>query len=101
MNSLPFDLLRDCDLTIALDVTGELSPPDGTPSYTETLFHSFHNMEKHILELRLKAQQPDVYLRPEIRDVRVPEFYRADEIYRQAATVKASLKRQLAARVTL
>lgn len=101
VNPLPFDLLRGCDLTIAVDVTGELSSPDGAPSYTETLFHSFHNMEKHILELKLRERRPDIYLRPEIRDIRVLEFYRADEIYRQAEAAKAALKRELARRVTL
>lgn len=101
VDPLPFDVLRGCDLTIAVDVTGELSPPEGAPSYTETLFHSFHNMEKRILEQQLRGRRPDVYVHPDIRDIRVLEFYRADEIYRQAEAAKASLKRQLASLLVL
>lgn len=101
VNPLPFDQLPDCDLTIAVDVTGELSGHDGPPSYTETLFYSIHNMEQRILTQKLKEQRPDIYLRPEIRDVRALQFYRAEEVYRQSSAVTTELKQQLAALMVL
>ena len=96
VNPLPFDQLPDCDLTIAVDVTGNLSGHDGTPSYSETLFYSIHNMEKRILTQKLKELRPDIYLRPDIHDVRALQFYRAEEIYRQSANISNELRRRLA-----
>lgn len=97
VNPVPYDLLTDCDITVAIDVGGITEPPkDGTPSYAETIFVSIHNMEQTILEQKLRDHPPDIYIRPDIKDVRVLEFYKAEEIYRQAAPAAAKLRKKLA-----
>ncbi|MEN8175716.1 MAG: patatin-like phospholipase family protein [Pseudomonadota bacterium] len=102
VNPLPHDLLvRDCDLVIAVDVTGDRAAAEGSPGYTEALFTSFHNMQKRILLQRLERQPPEIYLKPRIEGVRVLEFYEADAIYAQAAGMKKELKRALRHRLDL
>jgi NTE family protein len=98
VNPVPYDLLTDCDITVAIDVGGVVTPPaDGTPSYAETIFVSIHNMEQTILDQKLHDHPPDIYIRPDIQNVRVLEFYKAEEIYRQAAPAAAKLRRTLTA----
>lgn len=101
VNPVPYDLLLDdCDVTVAIDVSGVPDTDGGkSPSYAETVFHSIHNMANTILEHKLAARPPDVLIRPEIRGIRVLEFYRADEIYRAALPGKQRLLQQLRVRV--
>lgn len=92
-NPLPYDLLMDeCDVVIAIDVSGDRKPDaeDGL-SFMGVLFHSFHTMSENILAEKLKQQQPDIYIRPDITDVRVLEFYKAEQVLTQALPAKRSL----------
>jgi NTE family protein len=43
----------------------------------------------------LKFLKPDIYIKPEIYDVRVFDFAKADSIFKQAQPAKEDLKRQL------
>lgn len=97
VNPLPFDLLMDdCDLVVAIDVAGNRNHEDGeTPSFLSVLFHSFHNMEKAILREKLQHEKPDIYVRPDINDVRLLEFYKADQVFAEAQPARARLKRRL------
>jgi NTE family protein len=99
VNPLPYDLLFDaCDVVIAVDVIGRRTRRgDLLPSYTETLFNSFQIAEKTILREKMKARPPTIYVEPEIHDVRVLEFHKAERIYEQAAPARERLKRSLAA----
>ncbi len=97
VNPVPYDLLVDeCAVTVAIDVHGtSLSAEDGMPSYWETTFNSVQIMQEAILSEKLKRLPPTIYIRPELRGIRVLEFYRSEEIYRQAAPAKEELKRRL------
>ena len=97
VNPVPYDLLLDsCDITIAIDVIGKRKPGDELiPSYTETLFNTFQISEKTIVVEKLKACAPTIYIEPEIEDVRVLEFHKADEIYVQAGSARDELRRAL------
>ena len=66
------------------------------PSYTETLFNTFQISEKTILAEKMKARPPAIYIEPEIEDVRVLEFHKAEEIYAQARPARDELRRALA-----
>lgn len=97
VNPLPFDLLMDdCDLVVAIDVAGNRSHEDGeNPSFFNVLFHSFHNMERAILREKLQRERPHIYIRPDINDVRLLEFYKAGQVFSEAQPARAQLKRQL------
>ncbi|HLF58058.1 MAG TPA: patatin-like phospholipase family protein [Alphaproteobacteria bacterium] len=98
VNPVPYDLLpADCDVTVAIDVLGTRAHRAGSrPNLLDGIFNTFQIMEKSIVEEKLKRKPCDIYIRPEIVDVRVLEFFRRDLIYRQAAPAKEELKRKLA-----
>ncbi|MEY6431522.1 patatin-like phospholipase family protein [Thioalkalicoccus limnaeus] len=85
-NPVPYDLLLDrYDIVIAVDVLGERVPNEAeAPSMAQTIFASFNNMQRSILSAKLADRSPDILIQPDLRDVRVLEFYRAEDIYRQA-----------------
>jgi len=96
-NPLPYDLLQaDCELVIAVDVSGSRDLGDGeTLSSLGVLLQSFHTMSNNILAEKLKQQPPEIYIRPDIRNVKVLEFYKAREIFEQAQPAKRQLVKAL------
>jgi NTE family protein len=99
VNPVPFDLLLEkCDTVIAIDVLGERTPtPDKTPGYFENLFNTIQISQTAILREKMRRQPPDIYIRPELEDIRVLEFNRVDEIYAQAAPARDRLRKALRA----
>jgi NTE family protein len=96
-NPLPYDLVRaGSDIVIAIDVSGEREVEDGESlSSIGVLLHSFHTMSNNILAEKLKQQRPDIYIRPDIRNVRVLEFYKAKQVFEQAQPARRELVRDL------
>jgi len=96
-NPLPYDRVQDdCDIVIAIDVSGSNHLENGdTLSSMGVLLQSFSSMSRNLLLERLKRQQPDVYIRPDIRNVKILEFYKAREIYAQAQPAQQQLINEL------
>lgn len=96
-NPLPYDLLTDeCDVVVAIDVSGDGKLDDGDAlSFMGVLFHSFHTMSGNILAAKLEQQKPDIHIRPHITNVRVLEFYKAEQVFAQALPGKRSLEKAL------
>lgn len=97
VNPLPFDLIMDkCNITIAIDVTAFKAQNESEiPPTFDSVFTTYQTMQNSIIKERLKFLRPDIYIRPEIYDVRVFDFVKADLIFKQAQTAKEELKRQL------
>jgi NTE family protein len=97
VNPLPFDLIMDrCDITIAIDVTAFKAQNESEiPPTFDSVFTTYQTMQNSIIKERLKFLRPDIYIRPEIYDVRVFDFVKADMIFKQAQPAKDELKRQL------
>ena len=97
VNPLPFDLIKDqCDITIAIDVTAFKAQNESEiPPTFDSVFTTYQTMQNSIIKERLKFLRPDIYIRPEIFDVRVFDFVKADLIFKQAESAKEELKRQL------
>lgn len=97
VNPVPFDLLpKNCDLTIAIDVLGQRSSTLGQiPSLSEAVFNTFQIMQKSIIREKLHASHPDIYIEPKIANIKVLEFYKADEIFQKARGIKSQLKRRI------
>lgn len=97
VNPLPFDLIMDkCDITIAIDVTAFKAQNESEiPPTFDSVFTTYQTMQNSIIKERLKFLRPDIYIRPEIFDVRVFDFVKADLIFKQAQSAKDELKRQL------
>ncbi len=96
VNPVPFDVLNDCDLVIAVNVMGNRTESaDLIPSFTEAIFNNFQIMQTTILKHKLRAGPPDIFIEPEIVDIQMLEFYKAKEILRQSGPAKELLRRQL------
>ena len=97
VNPVPYDLLlKECDVVVAIDVLGTRSAgPDDRPSYLETTSNSFQIMQAAIVREKLRRQAPEIYIRPKLENIRVLEFYKADEIYLQARAGQNRLRRRL------
>lgn len=98
VNPVPWDLLfEDCDLVIAIDVSGERSrPADGT-GYFDILFNSIKVMQNAIVMAKMRHREPDILIAPAIRDVRALEFYEAASVFEQAEPAKKQLEERLGA----
>ncbi len=96
-NPLPYDRVQDeCDIVIAIDVSGRRSIANGeTPSSLGVLLQGFTVMSRNILLEKLKQQRPTVFIQPDIRDVKILEFYKAREIFEQARPAQQQLAREL------
>jgi NTE family protein len=97
VNPVPFDVLRKkCDIVIAVDVLGQRVPDeDQMPSLSEALFNSFQIAESSIVQEKMKTNKPDIYLQPDIRDVRVLDFGKSAQIYEQAESTCERLRVEL------
>ena len=102
VNPVPFDLLEhSCDFTIAVDVIGSRkvqNRPGGAPFF-ETVFTAFQIMQNTILHEKLEQRRPDIYLRPPLVDIKVLDFHKSEQIYRQAACAKVKLQKELERRL--
>ena len=97
VNPVPYDLLPDdCDIKIAIDVLGVRSKgAEHTPSLAETVTNVFQIAQRAIVAERIKYAPPDIYIQPEIKDVEEMEFRKIIDVYEQATTAQAELRKQL------
>ena len=97
VNPIPYDLLpQDCDITIAVDVAGRRTPSsDETPSMVDLVFNAFQIAARSIVQEKLSRVKPDIYVELDIEDVRLLEFYKAAQVFRQAQPAKEQFKREL------
>jgi len=83
VNPLPYDLIRtECDLTIAIDVSGEktYAPGNPVPNMVESILSTFQIMQASIVAAKRKLSPPDIYVKPALTNIRVLDFYRYKEI---------------------
>jgi len=97
VNPIPFDILmNDCDITVAIDITAyRTSNGKEYPPTFESVFTTYQIMQNSINQQKMKFIKPDIYIRPEIYDVRVFDFSKHESIFRQSKTAKDKLKREL------
>tara|TARA_R110001592_G_scaffold116059_1_gene316992 strand:+ start:130440 stop:131273 length:834 start_codon:yes stop_codon:yes gene_type:complete len=96
VNPVPFDILpKECDLVIAIDVIGERTVSEKMPSLSEAVFNTYQIMQKSIIREKLEAMTPDIYFEPNVGKLRVLEFYRANEVFNIAETIKQPLKEKI------
>ncbi len=97
VDPVPYDLLLDrCDIVVAVDVAGRRTyPSPSNLSFFDVVAESFQTMEKSILRAQMKDRPPDIYLKPDLVDIRLLDFARAEYIYRQAQPARDELKKSL------
>lgn len=96
VNPIPWDVLEDCDVIVAVDVLGYAESISGSPpNAVKAVLNMFDIMQKSIVEARKKSDRPDIYIKPEIRNIGILEFNRAEEIYACAETACSELEKKL------
>lgn len=100
VNPLPYNLLQaECDLVIAVDVGGVRNADEKhRPAFFDTVIGGFEIMEASMIRDRLKSNPPDIYLKPDIRNVGLLEFHKAEQVFRQSEPVRDELRRRLQCR---
>jgi NTE family protein len=80
-------------VTIAVDVSGTHTPNrhEG-PSVMESILGSFRIMQTASLDAKMKVLQPDIFVHPEIHNVRLPDFNKAEEVFRQTEPAMKELR---------
>lgn len=96
-NPLPFDLLvKRHELTIAIDVTGSRKNRGNKQTdWMEMFFSTFEIMQQSIIVVRKENNRPDIYIKPDIQNVRLLHFNRIDSIMEQAAPAAKQLRKEL------
>lgn len=85
VNLVPYDHIIDrCDVSIVVNVAkartpGKLEPP----TVLESILGTFEIMQMAALAQRMKRREPDIYIRPEISDVRMFDFNKIEDVFRQ------------------
>jgi NTE family protein len=96
VNPVPYDLLLgECDIVIAVDVAGRRTQSAAEPGFFEIILDSFQTMEHTIVAEKIKNHAPAIYVKPDLVDIRLLDFAKAPEIYRQAQPAKQQLKHSL------
>ena len=97
VNQVPYDLLlKRADFTIAVDVSSARGRGSKEiPGAVESVLEAFNIMQTAALAEKMKYSKPDIYLRPDIQGVRIFDFGKLDEVYRQAAPAAEKLRQQL------
>jgi NTE family protein len=76
-NNLPFDIIRDdCDILIAIDVSGTKSFPiePKIPNWFDNMMTSFQILQSSIVEHQMKVCKPEIYIKPSLQDVGILDF---------------------------
>lgn len=97
VNPLPFDTLPETSaFTVAIDVsTGPEEGGTEMPSALEAVLGSTQITINSILTAKLQAGAPDLLIRPKVRQYRVLDFFKIDEILDDCQTVRDEVKRAL------
>ncbi len=105
VNSLPYEMLREtCDLTIAINVVGDKLPKADKrekPKFFEALLSAFEIYEAAAIENKLHHAQPDIYIKPEIKNIDLLDFHLIDEIIDGVKKDAQAFKQQLTAYLQL
>lgn len=96
VNPVPHDILDDCDVVIAIDVMGfPAKERPKEPGLFSSVIGMFDVMQNTIIEQRLDANPPNLYLKPDIRGVDILDFHRSQEVYEMAEPAARKLQRWL------
>ena len=86
VNPVPYDhIMKRCDVTIAVDVSRtRVRTKREMPSVLESILGTFDIMQAAVVAEKMRHRKPDIYIRPEIRDVRMLDFSKMETVFRKA-----------------
>jgi len=97
VNLVPYDLLMGrADFIIAVNVSRvRFAGEDEIPNALEAVLGTFDIMQTTMLVDKLERLKPDIYVWPQIRDIRMLDFTKIEEVFAQATSVAEELRKQL------
>jgi NTE family protein len=97
VNLVPYDLLMGrADFIIAVNVSRvRYAGEDEIPNALEAVLGTFDIMQTTMLGDKLKRLKPDIYVWPQIRDIRMLDFTKIEEVFAQATSAAEELRKQL------
>lgn len=98
VNLVPYDhLMSQADVVIAVDVSEVRSPVgSGIPRPLDAAMGAVDIMQSAALAEKLRRLKPDLFVRIEIKDVRMFDFAKAEEVLRQSVPAVEAFRAQLA-----
>jgi len=98
VNPVPYDILHDCDLVVAIDVMGKMREhKTKVPNVVRAVLGAFDIMQNSIIAEKLKHDPPDIYIKPDVIGVDILDFYKANDIYEQSGPARRELRERLEA----
>ncbi len=97
VNQVPYDLLMGrADLIIAVNVSRvRIAGGPEIPNALESVLGTFDIMHATMLTDKLKKLRPDIYVWPQIRDIRMLDFGKIQEVFDQAVPAAEELRKEL------
>jgi NTE family protein len=97
VNLVPYDLLMGrAEFIIAVNVSRvRYAGEDEIPNALEAVLGTFDIMQTTMLADKLERLKPDIYVWPQIRDIRMLDFTKIEEVFAQATSAAEELKKQL------
>jgi NTE family protein len=100
-NPLPFDHVSECSITVASDVAGgPTGTSDRQPGLIECVVGAAQISMQSVIREKLRWNQPDVLVRPEINGVFILDFLKTQLILEMNVAFKDDLKRRLEHAIT-
>jgi NTE family protein len=97
VNLVPYDLLMGrAEFIIAVNVSRvRYAGEDEIPNALEAVLGTFDIMQTTMLADKLERLKPDIYVWPQIRDIRMLDFTKIEEVFAQTTSSAEELKKQL------
>lgn len=97
VNNVPYDILPpSCDYTIAIDVAPLREPgPRRVPSILDSVLGMFDMLIERNVTAKRATAPPTIYIRPGFSRIRVLDFNKHEEIFRQAEPAMEALRTDL------
>ena len=98
VNVVPYEhIMKLCDVTIAVDVSGTLTThKHEIPTLIESALGTVRIMQTASLAAKMKILQPDIFVRPEIHDVKLLDFNKVEDVFKQAEPAMEELRAKIA-----
>jgi NTE family protein len=102
VNIVPYDhVMSHCEVTIAVDVGGTRVPERHTiPGIFDAILGTFDIMQEAALAEKMKREKPDIYVKPELRNIRMLEIDKIEDIFDQARPSIKTLRDKLSEKIS-
>jgi NTE family protein len=85
VNLVPYDhIIQRSDMSIAVNVAKARTPgKSDPPSVLESILGTFEIMQMASLAEKMRRRKPDIYIHPEISDIRMFDFNKIEDVFLQ------------------